>query len=57
MRFATLTAAVLALIGGLVVLRWMPGKPKPAATDTSLEDVELALMAEDAVVKSANQEG
>jgi EmrB/QacA subfamily drug resistance transporter len=57
MRFATLTAAALALVGGLVVLRWMPGKPKPAVIDTSVEDVELALMSEDAVVKSAKQEG
>jgi len=43
MHYATLIAAGLALLGGLVVLRWMPGKPK-----ASVEDVELALIAEDA---------
>ena len=29
MHFTTLIAALLALAGGFVVLRWMPGKPKP----------------------------
>jgi EmrB/QacA subfamily drug resistance transporter len=43
MHYTTLVAAALALLGGLVVLRWMPGKPK-----ASVEDVELALIAEDA---------
>jgi predicted MFS family arabinose efflux permease len=43
MHYTTLVAAVLALLGGLVVLRWMPGKPQ-----ASVEDVELALIAEDA---------
>ena len=41
MHYTTLVAAVLALLGGLVVLRWMPGKPK-----AKVEDVELALMVE-----------
>jgi EmrB/QacA subfamily drug resistance transporter len=52
MRFTTLIAAALAFLGGLVVLRWMPGKPK-----TGVEDVELALMSQDAMVKTAKQEG
>jgi DHA2 family multidrug resistance protein-like MFS transporter len=52
MRFTTLVAAALAFLGGLVVLRWMPGKPK-----TNVEDVELALMSQDAMVKTAKQEG
>src|SRR4029077_21276670 len=30
MRITTLIAAVLALAGGFVVLRWMPGKVQPA---------------------------
>jgi EmrB/QacA subfamily drug resistance transporter len=54
MHYTTLVAAALALVGGLVVLRWMPGKAKAEA---ELEDVELALLAEDAVVRSAEQEG
>jgi hypothetical protein len=29
MRITTLIAAVLALAGGFVVLRWMPGRPQP----------------------------
>jgi EmrB/QacA subfamily drug resistance transporter len=41
MHYTTLVAAALALLGGLVVLRWMPGKPK-----ASVEDVELALIVE-----------
>ena len=52
MHYTTLVAAVLAMAGGLVVLRWMPGKPKP---DTTVDDVELALIAEDAMVR-ADQE-
>ena len=40
MHIATLIAAVLALAGGFVVLRWMPGKPqtqprRPAIADTT----------------------
>jgi EmrB/QacA subfamily drug resistance transporter len=31
MHITTLVAAVLVVAGGFVVLRWMPGKPKPAA--------------------------
>ena len=31
MHFTTLIAALLALAGGFVVLRWMPGKPRKAA--------------------------
>ena len=29
MRITTLIAAALALVGGFVVLRWMPGRPQP----------------------------
>jgi EmrB/QacA subfamily drug resistance transporter len=48
MHLTTLVAAVLALAGGLVVLRWMPGKQK-----TEVDEVELAILAEDAMVRSA----
>jgi EmrB/QacA subfamily drug resistance transporter len=46
MHYATLVAAALALLGGLVVLRWMPGKPRETAAEVTLED-ELALLAEE----------
>jgi DHA2 family multidrug resistance protein-like MFS transporter len=52
MHYTTLVAAVLALLGGFVVLRWMPGKPK-----ASVDDVEFALMAEDALATTTDQEG
>ena len=51
MHYTTLVAAVLALLGGLVVLRWMPGKPGQAVTsEVTLED-ELALLAEEPVAE------
>ena len=31
MHFTSLIAALLALAGGFVVLRWMPGKPRKKA--------------------------
>jgi predicted MFS family arabinose efflux permease len=49
MHYTTLVAAAMALLGGLVVLRWMPGKPQPAA-QVSLED-ELALLADEPAAK------
>ncbi len=52
MHYTTLVAAALALLGGIVVLRWMPGKPK-----ARLEDVELELMSRDAMVSTAELEG
>jgi EmrB/QacA subfamily drug resistance transporter len=55
MHITTLIAAALALAGGFVVLRWMPGKPKPVVSD-SVEEVELALLTEDAMVKTVEQE-
>jgi MFS family permease len=63
MHVTTLIAAVLALFGGLVVLRWMPGKPKsqpdlgqpdlgqPDLAEDSMADVELALLSEETAVK------
>ena len=64
MHVATLIAAVLALAGGFVVLRWMPGKPRqaaqaaaaPQASDSSYE-AELAILEEAAMLKSADREG
>src|SRR5262249_59226271 len=52
MHYTTLVAAAIALLGGVVALRWTPGKPKPR-----VEDVELALISEDAMVRTAKQEG
>ena len=64
MHVTTLIAAVLALAGGFVVLRWMPGKPRRAAqaaaaaqaSDPSYE-AELAILEEAAMLKSADREG
>jgi len=60
---------MLALAGGFVVLRWMPGKPKPAAAaaqgSTAAEvtaasegsyESELAIMEEN-MLKTADREG
>ena len=61
MHITTLIAAVLALAGGFVVLRWMPGKPQKAA-DPALDsadpayEAELAIM-EAAVLESSEREG
>jgi hypothetical protein len=48
------------LVGGFVVLRWMPGKPRPAAevapaSEESYES-ELAIMGEN-MLNTANREG
>jgi MFS family permease len=53
MHYTTLVAAAMALLGGLVVLRWMPGKPAAApapASGVTLED-ELVLLAEEPAAK------
>jgi EmrB/QacA subfamily drug resistance transporter len=60
MHITTLVAAVLVVAGGFVVLRWMPGKPKPAAeiaaaSEDSYES-ELAIMEEN-MLNTANREG
>jgi hypothetical protein len=64
MHITTLVAAVLVVAGGFVVLRWMPGKPKPApeiapeiatASEASYE-AELAIMEEN-MLNIANREG
>ena len=73
MHVATLIAALLALAGGFVVLRWMPGKPRKAAqatdaqatdaqaTDAPASDVayeaELAILAEEVALNRADREG
>ena len=65
MHITTLVAAVLVLAGGLVVLRWMPGKPRPAPEKSAPEiatasegsyDAELAIMEEN-MLNTANREG
>ncbi len=64
MHFTTLAAALLALTGGFVVLRWMPGKPRPAAAAASDSrvravdrqyDDELAIM-ERGMLENAERE-
>src|ERR1700683_1973638 len=47
MHFTTLVAALLALAGGFVVLRWMPGRPKPAAARDRQYEAELAILERD----------
>src|SRR6516225_4170244 len=48
MHITTLIAALLALAGGFVVLRWMPGQPRPAAESAQATDrayeAELAIL-------------
>jgi hypothetical protein len=51
MHFTSLIAALLALAGGFVVLRWMPGKPVKTAQVAPASDgqyeAELAILAEE----------
>ncbi|HTX27804.1 MAG TPA: MFS transporter [Streptosporangiaceae bacterium] len=59
MHGTTLVAALMAAAGGLVVVRWMPGRPRPAATaersqDRAYEDA-LAIMEAD-MLKTAERE-
>jgi MFS transporter, DHA2 family, multidrug resistance protein len=60
MHITTLIAALLALAGGFVVLRWMPGKPRPAAEPAQSGDGayegELAIL-EEALANTAEREG
>ena len=42
MHYTTLVAAVMALLGGLVVMRWMPGKPAAALAPAELAPAGLA---------------
>jgi EmrB/QacA subfamily drug resistance transporter len=61
MHVTTLVAAALALVGGFVVLRWMPGRPRPAAAAAPAapageREYELAIMERD-ILDSADREG
>jgi hypothetical protein len=61
MHFTSLVAAALALAGGFVVLRWMPGLPAKVvgsvpASDGDYEH-ELAILEEAVMLNSAEREG
>jgi MFS family permease len=60
MHITALVAAVVALGGGFVVLRWMPGRPRPAAEigDAGVDSVaaELGIM-EQSMLDTADREG
>jgi predicted MFS family arabinose efflux permease len=60
MHITTLVAALLVMAGGFVVLRWMPGKPRPevepAPTTDRAYEAELAIM-EEALANTADREG
>jgi EmrB/QacA subfamily drug resistance transporter len=59
MHITTLVAALLALTGAFVVLRWMPGRPQPTTPAQDSEpsyEAELAIMEED-ILKTADREG
>jgi EmrB/QacA subfamily drug resistance transporter len=67
MHVATLIAALLAMAGGVVVLRWMPGRPRPATepaagpvTEPAAEDrsyeAELAIL-EEHMLEGSEREG
>jgi hypothetical protein len=45
MHITTLVAAALALAGALVVLRWMPGKARPATAPADTAPADAALLA------------
>ena len=53
MHITTLVAAGLALAGALVVLRWMPGRPRTAEAPA---EAELAIM-EQEMLQTAEREG
>jgi hypothetical protein len=59
MHITTLVAAALTLIGGFVVLRWMPGLPPRAAEPAQAAEpgyeAELAIMEQE--LKTVNREG
>jgi NAD/NADP transhydrogenase alpha subunit len=64
MHFTSLVAAALALAGGFVVLRWMPGLPakaRPASSAAPAGDSdyehELAILEEAVMLNSAEREG
>jgi len=58
MHFTSLVAALLALAGGFVVLRWMPGLPPKAAPDGDGEyEAELAILEKEVMLNSAEREG
>jgi MFS family permease len=64
MHFTSLVAAALALAGGFVVLRWMPGLPakaRPASSAAPADDSdyehELAILEEAVMLNSAEREG
>ena len=52
---------MLALAGGFVVLRWMPGKPRTAAEPAPAADAsyeaELAILEEQHMLESSDREG
>ena len=66
MHVATLIAALLALAGGVVVLRWMPGRPHPVtepvtapalAGDDRSYEAELAILEEQHMLEGSEREG
>jgi EmrB/QacA subfamily drug resistance transporter len=58
MHYTTLVAALLALAGGFVVLRWMPGKSRQAAPASDpVYEAELAILEEHVALNSADREG
>jgi hypothetical protein len=46
MRLTTLIGAAVAVLGGLVVMRWMPGKPRPAVGAPTMDELAPAELAE-----------
>ena len=60
MRITALVAALVALAGGFVVLRWMPGRPRPAAEIAAASEdsyaAELGIMEQD-LLNTADREG
>ena len=42
MRVTTLVATVIAVLGGLIVMRWLPGRPRPTIEELVAAEVAAA---------------
>ena len=61
MRITSLVAALVAMAGGFVVLRWMPGRPRPGGRNRrGREDsyeAELGIMEQDIMLEHRRPRG
>jgi hypothetical protein len=57
MRITTIAGAIVSLAGALVVLRWMPGKPKATVDMDEVIAAEIAAAERDLAVQRMHAEG